>query len=114
MFRRSLCALALGALILTTALGETYLEKVSKVDTDKKTITIPIDKKDTTFKIDPAAVYQTQVKQGKRLNISTLKEGIKGVKPKDDVILTTERKDGEEVVTKIVVVPTNPQPKKKN
>lgn len=113
MFRRCLAAMLLTGLLLTTAIAETYGEKVVSVDTEKKTITIPVDKKDKAFKVDGSAQFQTQVKVGKRLNVVAFKDGLKGIKPKDDVVLTTERKDGEEVVTKVLVVPAMPQPKKK-
>jgi hypothetical protein len=111
MLRRSLVALALTGLIFATAIAETYGEKVVSVDVDKKTITIPVEKKDKAFKVDGSATFQTQRKAGKRLAIAPLKDGIKGIKAKDEVVITTERKDGEEVITKVVVVVSDPKAK---
>lgn len=47
---------------------------------------------------------QRQARAGKRLRLVAVKDGLKGVKPGSEVTVTTERKDGAEVVTKIVVL----------
>jgi len=113
MLRRMLFTVALGFLILGTATADTYLDKVTAIDADKRTITIPVDKKDTTFKVDEKADVRVQVKVGKRLQVTPMRDGIKGIKVGDEVTITTEKKAGEDVVTKIVVIPAAPVEKKK-
>lgn len=113
MLRKSLLSLFLGGLILSVSFGSTYAEKVVKIDPKANTITISVENKDTTFKLDEKPQFLTQVKAGKRLNVVPFKEGLKGIKPKDDVVVTTELKDGAEVVTKIVVSPASLPAKKK-
>jgi hypothetical protein len=84
--------------------AETYAEKIKGVDAEKKTITIPVDGKDKAFKVADKVDVQTQVRRGKRLTVTPLKEGLKGVKTGMEATVTTEKRDGEEVVTKIVVL----------
>jgi len=84
--------------------AETYAEKVKSVDAEKKTITFPVDGKDKAFKIADKVDVQTQVRRGKRLTITPLKEGLKGLKSGMEATITTEKRDGEEIVTKIVVL----------
>jgi hypothetical protein len=74
------------------------------VDTDKKTLTIPVEGKDRTFKVDDKVDVQSQVRRGKRLTLTPVKDGLKGVKMGTEVTVTTEKRDGEEVVTKIVIL----------
>jgi hypothetical protein len=113
MFRKALVATGLFALLVTTAMADTYLDKVTAIDADKRTITIPVEKKDTTFKVDEKVDVQVQVKVGKRLRVTPMREGLKGIKVGDEVTITTEKKAGEDVVTKIVVIPAAPVEKKK-
>ena len=44
------------------------------------------------------------IRRGKRLTLAAVKDGLKGVKAGSEVTVTTEKKEGEEVVTKIVVL----------
>jgi hypothetical protein len=104
MIRKALCTIGLLALMLTTALAETYGDKTKAVDPDKKTITIAVDGKDREFKVDDKVDVKAQVRAGKKLRLTPLRDGLKGIKVGDEVTLTTERKAGEEVVTKIVVL----------
>jgi hypothetical protein len=104
MLRRFLPAAVVALLAATAAPAETYGDKVKSVDVDKKTLTLPVDGKDKTFTVDDKAEIQTQVRAGKRLRLQPLKEGLKGVKAGAEVTLTTEKKDGKEVVTRIVVL----------
>ena len=80
------------------------LEKVTGIDPEKKTLTFPIDGKDKTVKVDANVDVQSQERVGKRLRLTPLKEGLKGIKVGNEVTITTEKKDGEVVVTKIIVV----------
>src|SRR6476620_5505386 len=104
MLRRVLLATALTLLAGSAARAETYADKLKAVDADKKTVTLPVDGKDRTFKVDDKVDVQSQVRMGKRLRLTPVKDGLKGVKVGTEVTVTTEKKDGEEVVTKIVVL----------
>jgi hypothetical protein len=104
MLRRVLLAAALMILAGSAARAETYADKLKAVDADKKTVTLPVDGKDRTFKVDDKVDVQSQVRVGKRLRLTPVKDGLKGVKAGTEVTVTTEKKDGEEVVTKIVVL----------
>jgi uncharacterized protein (DUF2141 family) len=105
MLRRVLLATALTLLAGSAARAETYADKLKAVAADKKTVTLPVDGKDRTFKVDEKVDVQSQVRMGKRLRLTPVKDGLKGVKAGTEVTVTTEKKDGEEVVTKIVVLP---------
>lgn len=104
MCNRALVAATLIAMCSSVALAETYAEKIKGVDTDKRTITFAVEGKDQTFKVDGNVDVQAQVRAGKRLRVMPVKEGLKGVKAGSEATLTTEKKDGEEVVTKIVLL----------
>ena len=103
MVRRACCALALAALLLSTAFADKYIETVKKTDPEKGTLTFAVDGKERTFKVDAAAKFENQVKAGKRFRLVVSKDGLKGVKAGDEITVTTERKDGAEVVTHVVV-----------
>lgn len=104
MRRFVLTLVVLAAAVGSPALAETYLEKVKAVDADKRTVTFAVDGKDRTFKVDEKAEVQAQQRVGKRLRVTPLKDGLKGVKAGNEVTVTTERRAGEEVVTKVVVL----------
>ena len=86
------------------ACAESYIEKVKKVDAAKMTIIIPVDGKDTTFKVIDKVDVRKQVKAGKRIRLQVLKNGLKGVKVGETATITTEKQAGAEVVTKIVLL----------
>jgi hypothetical protein len=104
MLRRMFLVAALALLSGPAAWAEDYSDKVKAVDPDKHTLTIPVDGKDKTFKVidKPEVLATSQV--GKKLRQTPVKEGLKGVKAGADVTVKTERRDGEEVVTKIVLL----------
>jgi opacity protein-like surface antigen len=104
MLRRFLVAATLTVLAATAASAETYADKVKAVDTDKKTLTIPVDGKDTVFSVDDKVDVQKQTRAGKRLRNTPVKDGLKGVNSGNEVTITTEKRDGQEVVTKIVLL----------
>ena len=104
MIRRALLATALALLVGPALLAETYGDKVKAVDADKKTITLPVDGKDRTFVVDDKVKVQAQVRSGKRLRLTPVKDGLKGVKAGAEVTVTTERKDGKEVVTEVLIL----------
>lgn len=107
MLRRFLLAATLTLLAATAAPAETYADKVKAVDTDKKTLTIPVDGKDKVFPVDNKVDVEKQARAGKRLRNTPVKDGLKGVKVGSEVTVTTEKKDGKEVVTKIVILAGN-------
>jgi Cu/Ag efflux protein CusF len=102
MIRRACCAVALAALLISTAFADKYIETCKKVDADKGTLTFEVDGKERTFKVDAGAKFENQVKAGKRFRLAASKDGLKGIKAGDEITVTTERKDGAEVVTHVV------------
>ena len=104
MLRRVLLATVLTLLAGSAAPAETYADKLKAVDPAKKTLTLPVDGKDRTFKVADKVDVQSQTRAGKRLRLTPVKDGLKGVKAGTEVTVTTEKRDGEEVVTKIVVL----------
>jgi hypothetical protein len=104
MLRRLIVAAALCLSAAATARAEDYADKVKAIDADKHMLTIPVDGKDRTFKVIDKPDVQAQTRAGKRLRLAPIKDGLKGVKVGNEVTLKTERRDGEEVVTKIVVL----------
>ena len=104
MLRRALLATALALLTGPAVFADTYGDKVKAVDVAKKTLTLPVDGKDRTFAVDDKVEVQAQVRSGKRLRLTPVKEGLKGVKVGAEVTVTTEKKDGKEVVTKVVIL----------
>jgi hypothetical protein len=104
MLRPAFLTIALAVLAGSAGQAETYADKVKAVDAEKKTITLPVEGKERTFKVDDEVDVQSQTRAGKRLRLNPVKEGLKGVKAGTEVTVTTEKKDGEEVVTKIVVL----------
>jgi len=104
MWIRASLAFVLVATSAAVCRAETYGEKIKSVDSEKKTITFPVDGQDRTFKVDDKVDVQAQTRAGKRLRITPVKDGLKGVKAGTEATVTTERKEGEEVVTKIVLL----------
>lgn len=113
MLRKFFTTLALGALVASVSFAETYGEKLTEVDSTKKTVTFMVEGKAKTFSVDEKVDVQTQVRVGKRLRIATIKEGLKGVKTGSDAIITTEKRGGKELVTKIVILAPEAKPKSK-
>jgi hypothetical protein len=104
MIRRALLATALALLTGPAVLADTYGDKVKAVDAEKKTLTLPVDGKDRTFPVADKVDVQAQVRAGKRIRLTPVKDGLKGVKAGSEVTVTTEKRDGKEVVTKVVVL----------
>jgi Cu/Ag efflux protein CusF len=109
MWKRAICVAAFVVWTAAATRAETYGEKVKAVDAAKRTITIHVEGKDRAFKVDEKVDVQAQVRAGKRLRLSPVKDGLKGVKAGSEVTITTERKDGEEVVTRIVLLAPEPK-----
>jgi hypothetical protein len=97
MLRKLVCALFAVAICFSVALADEIKGKVKSVDTDKNTITVTVDDKEQTFTItdDTKIVAGNQNKEVKdRLKSDRFKAGT-------DVVITTEKKDGKDVVTQI-------------
>src|SRR5262245_31398801 len=109
MWKKALCAIGILVWGAAAIRAETYGEKVKAVDPAKRTITFPVEGRERTFKVDEKVDVQAQVRAGKRLRLSPVKEGLKGVKAGGEATITTEKKDGEEVVTKIVLLAPDPK-----
>ena len=113
MLRRMACVLVLSALLMSVGTADTYGEKVKAVDVKANTVTIVVDKKEKTFKVDAKATFLAQQRGGKggsKVKAAPAKDGLKAVNVGDEVVVTTELKEGEEVITKIVILTTTPAP----
>ncbi|MCY2939567.1 MAG: hypothetical protein NTV55_14585 [Planctomycetota bacterium] len=75
--------------------------KVVSVDVEKSTITLSVDGKDQTLKVEKGAPIQ---KSGKMKKLEEVEGGLKGINSGDEATLTLEKKDEKEVVTRIVLV----------
>ena len=104
MHPKRLVAAVVTAVACSACSAETYLDKVKAVDAGKRTLTLSVDGKDRTFSVDEKVDVQSQTRAGKRLRVTPVKEGLKGVKAGSEVTVTTEKLDGQEVVTKIVIL----------
>ena len=75
--------------------------KVVSVDVAKSTITLSVDGKDQTLKVEKGAPIQ---KPGKMKKLEEVEGGLKGINTGDEATLTLEKKDEKEVVSRIVLV----------
>ena len=75
--------------------------KIVSVDAEKRTITVTVDGKDVTLPVEKDAGIQAP---GKKKMLEDVAGGLKGLKPGDEVTVTTEKKADKEHVTKIVLV----------
>jgi Cu/Ag efflux protein CusF len=96
MLRRFLCAAFALVLCVGVTLAEEVKGKIKSVDADKGTMTVTVDGKDQEYKIGTDTKLLNA--QGK-----DLKDGIKNARLKEGqaVTLTTEKKDGKDVVTEV-------------
>jgi Cu/Ag efflux protein CusF len=93
MLRRLLCT-AVALLFVTGGLLAAEVKgKVKSVDADKGTITVTVGEQDQTFTVAKDA----KVSVGKVKDVKDIKD----LKVGANVTLTTEKKDGKEVVTGI-------------
>ena len=87
--------------------------KVKKIDPEKHTVTVTVERKDMTFNLVDAKVF-TLAGQGKNAIYQEAPEGIKALKPGADVSILRENKDGKETVTEVKVIEVTAKKKKKN
>ena len=76
--------------------------KVKSTDTDKNTITVTVDDKDQTFNVKDAKIYTTGKKK-KNTPAPEIALTLGAVKTDSQVTVTTEKKDGKDVVTAVKV-----------
>jgi hypothetical protein len=81
--------------------------KITKLEEGK--ITLTVDGKEMTYTVDKKVKVQSINK--KKTKTKDVEGGFTSLKPKDEVTLTTEKKDDQEVVTKIT---TEAKKKKKD
>ena len=107
-------ALGLFALLLVacTSLAAEIKGKVKSIDTEKSTITLTVDDKETTYDVAKFATFAKVMGKGKKAKPEELSDGLKGVQSGDTVTITTEKKDDKEFVSKLQV--EAPVKKKKN
>lgn len=92
-----------GFAIILVACGPLVAEevkgKIVKIDADKGTITLSVENKDRAIDVEKGAVIQSP---GKKKTLQDVAGGLAGLKTGDEATATVEKKDGKEVVTKIV------------
>lgn len=87
---------------------------VKSVDLDKHTITLAIGDVEKTFDVAlDAKVTGLFGKKPKKAVIQDVKGGLKGVKEKSEVTLTSETKEGKTTVTQVKLEGLQPKVKKK-
>ena len=98
------CTLGLATLLVSFGLlsAEEYNSKIVKVtnEGDTKEITIQIEGKDVVIPVDKTATFH---RKGKGTKEPELPDGLKSVKAGATATVTTDKRDGVEVVTKVVL-----------
>jgi hypothetical protein len=97
---------ALFALLI--AAGGSWAEeikgKVKSVDASKSTITVTVNDKDRTLTVaKDAKVFQLVGKKLKKAQPQDVPGGLAGLEAGKEVTVTTDKKDGQDVVTQIKV-----------
>jgi hypothetical protein len=112
MVRPFMCAVL--ALVLSTGvlLAEFIEGKVKSVDSDKNTITVTVNGKDKTFRVDEKVSVQSDFKDKR---FTPLKDGLKAIKENDSVKLNRapEASDNKDPVVTEIYVQTDKKTKKK-
>lgn len=109
-------ALTLLALTSTTALAEEIKGHIKKIDTEKKTLIVTVDDKDREFTLNKETKFKQNQPPAKKKGTATtadLPGGLNALKVDANVTLTTEKKDGKEVVTEVKVDGAEAPKKKK-
>ena len=89
--RISIIAVAL-LIFCGSLIADEYKGKVKSVDTDKNKVTLTVDDKDKTFNVDKDPLITND--KGK-----TVPGGLSAVKVGTEVVIFTDKKDGNESVT---------------
>src|SRR3989442_1441181 len=97
MLRKFVCSVFALALCVGVSLADEAKGKIKSVDNDKKTLTVTVNDKDVTYTL--ADDVQVLNANGKPVKDQT--KAMKNLKEGAEVTVTTEKKDGKDVVTKI-------------
>ena len=113
MFRKLVCALAVVAFSMGLAFADTIKGKVKEVDDEKKTITVTVDDKDSTYPVDKdAKIFTTgKAKKGQAAPEVAL-SGLRAVLAGQEVTVTTEKKNDKDTATAIKVEQAKKKKKK--
>ena len=116
MNRKSFAAVAVlvvGAWAGQARAGE-VVGKVKSVDAEKGTVTVEVDSAEKVYLVSSdARVVGTIGKKVKKATTETVPGGLRGVKEGVDVTLSTEARDGKDVVVGIKVGGLQPKAKAK-
>ena len=96
MLRTLVCTVAALLIFAVGLIAAEVKGKVKKVDTDKMTITVTVDDKDQDFTYNA----DTKVTRGDKAT-KDREKALKGIKEGSNISITTEKKDGKDVVTEI-------------
>jgi hypothetical protein len=114
MTRLSVTA-ALAAFIFATAsFAEDYTGKIKNLDVKKREMTVTSEGKDVSFTIDKdvSVFYQAKAaKKGQTGGLEPVPGGLNGLKVGNEVTITTEKKNENEIISliKLEGAPTNPK-----
>jgi biopolymer transport protein ExbD len=97
MLRKFVGVLVLLILMAGVIIAEEIKGKVKSVDTDKNTITVTVDDKDQTFMVTD----DTKILSAKGTAVKDGLKNEKAFKAGRQVTITTDKKDGKDVVTEI-------------
>ena len=113
MQRTMSLALAIVLCAVCAASADTVPGTVKSIDTDKGTITVTVDGADQTFNVEKdSKVWQPG--KSKKAPAQDVAGGLGGLKEGQPVVLTTDKKDGKDVVTAIKLEEAATKKKKKN
>jgi hypothetical protein len=97
MLRKYVCGVFALVVAVGCLMAAEYKGKVKSVDADKNTITVTVDDKDKEFKVPADA----KIVNAKGKDVKNGLKNEKAFKAGAAVTVTTEKKDGKEVVTEI-------------
>ena len=104
MFRNLMCAVCALVLGAGVAWADDIKGKVKLTDADKGTITLTVGDKDQTLTVGKDVKITQQVgKKEAKAKTEDVPGGLTGLAAGTDVTVTTEKKDGKDVVTTIKV-----------
>lgn len=98
--RSLVCALC-AFVVCAVAFAKDYDGTITKIDGDK--LTVKVGEKEQTFVVTDATKYEGGAKKDTPASKETLVKGLERAKGMLKAKITTEEKDGKEIVTKVVV-----------
>lgn len=105
LMRKYLCALSILLVVAVLARAEIVRGKVKSTDAAKSTITVSDDGKDQTVKVakDAKITQPAAGKKAKKLPPVEVSGGLSGLAAGVEVVITLDKKDGEDVATQVQV-----------